>query len=82
MVTYYEGHKEEKGIVMLLLGPIIGLVYVIGLPFIGIAMVVAFLGKKVFDGAVDLLRNVVSFGWRPSEAYLSGKKKKKRRGDA
>ena len=79
MLAYYEGHKEGKGIMMVLLGPVIGLVYVIGLPFIGIAMVGAFLGKKVFGEIGKLLKNIVFFGWRPSEAYLSGKKKRKRK---
>jgi len=78
MVACYEDHKEGKSITMLLLGPIIGLVYVIAFPFIGIAMVSAFLATMALGGAAHLLRDVVSFGWRPSEAYFSGKKKKRK----
>lgn len=77
MLAYYEENKEGKGISTLLMGPILGLVYVIALPFIAIATIVTLIGKKALGGILSLLRNLVSFGWRPSEAYLSGKKKKK-----
>jgi len=55
-----------------------GLVYFISLPFIAIATVAALLGKKVLTGTVGVARNLASFGWRPTEAYLGGKKKKRR----
>jgi hypothetical protein len=80
MVTYHEKHRESKGkeIAALLLGPVVGLVYFIALPFIAIATVVALVGKKVLIGTLDVARNLASFGWRPTEAYLAGKKKKRR----
>ena len=80
MLTYDERHKEGKGkeIAALLLGPLMGLVYFITLPFIAIATVAAVVGKKVLTGTVDVARNLASFGWRPTEAYLAGKKKKRR----
>ncbi|MDI6728408.1 MAG: hypothetical protein QMD44_05715 [Thermodesulfovibrionales bacterium] len=77
MLAYYEEKGTGKGIAALLLGPILGLVYVIALPFIAIATIVILIGKKALGGILSLMRNLVSFGWRPSEAYLSGKKKKK-----
>ena len=77
MLAYYEENKKGRGLGALLLGPILGLVYVIALPFIAIATIVTLIGKKALGGILNLLRNLVSFGWRPSEAYLSGKKKKK-----
>ncbi len=61
---------------MLLAGPIIGLLYVVLLPFIGIATVTAIAARKVVGGAVNLIGKSLSFGWRPRTAYLSGKKKK------
>ena len=80
MVTYDERHREGKGkaIAALLLGPVVGLVYFISLPFIAIATVVALVGKKVMIGTLGVARNLASFGWRPTEAYLAGKKKKRR----
>ncbi len=68
--------------VMLLSGPIIGLFYVLFLPFIGIAMVVAAAGRGVLAGAASLIGKSISFGWRPRNAYLSGKKKKEKKNDA
>ena len=64
--------------VMLLSGPIIGLLYVVFLPFIGIATVAAVAGRKVVGGMASLIGKTVSFGWRPRNAYLSGKKKEKK----
>jgi hypothetical protein len=61
---------------MLLAGPIIGLLYVVILPFIGIATVTAVAARKVVGGAINLIGKSLSFGWRPRTAYLSGKKKK------
>ncbi len=75
MVTYYEDNKKGSGIGMLVSGPILGLMYVIALPFIAIATVVTLVGGKMVAGIVSTISNLVSFGWRPSEAYLSGKKK-------
>jgi hypothetical protein len=60
---------------MLLAGPIIGLLYVVLLPFIGIATVAAVAARKVVGGLFDLIGKSLSFGWRPRTAYLAGKKK-------
>jgi hypothetical protein len=60
---------------MLLAGPIIGLLYVVLLPFIGIATVTAVAARKVVGGLFDLIGKSLSFGWRPRTAYLAGKKK-------
>jgi hypothetical protein len=65
--------------VMLLTGPVIGLVYVIFLPFIGIAVVATVAGRKLVEGMANLIGKSLSFGWRPKNAYLSGKKKEKSR---
>jgi hypothetical protein len=64
--------------VMLLAGPIIGLFYVIALPFIGIATIATLAAGKVANGFLGLIGSSLSFGWRPKEAYLSGKKKNKK----
>jgi hypothetical protein len=73
MLAYYEEKNTGKGIASLLLGPIIGLAYAVSLPIIAITATVVLISKRALDGVVGM----VSFGWRPSEAYLSGKKKKK-----
>ncbi len=64
--------------VMLLSGPIIGLLYAILMPIIGLATVVALAGRTVLGGMYNLVAKSISFGWQPKNAYLSGKKKEKK----
>ena len=68
--------KAKSGLV-LIAGPVVGLVFAIFLPFIGIVMTMGQVGRKVADSAVGRAAQSVSFGWRPIEAYLSGRKKRK-----
>jgi hypothetical protein len=63
--------------VVLLSGPIIGLLYAILMPIIGIGAVVALAARKVLGGLYDLVAKTISFGWHPRNAYLAGKKNKK-----
>ncbi len=63
--------------IMLLSGPLIGLLYTILMPFIGIASIAALAVRSVLGGLYSLAAKSVSFGWRPKNAYLSGKKKKR-----
>jgi hypothetical protein len=69
-----EYRRFPPGIV-LLAGPVIGLFYVIAMPFIAVGTIITLVGKKMFTGLFNLLGNLISFGWRPSEAHLTGKKK-------
>ena len=61
-------------VAMLLAAPILGLVYAIFLPFIGIAMGAGLVGKALFTATTDALHRASTFGWQPSEAYLLGRK--------
>jgi len=63
---------------MLLAGPIMGLLYVVSLPFIGIATFLSIASGKIVNSILSLIGKSLSFGWRPKEAYLSGKKKSKK----
>ena len=63
---------------MLVLGPVIGLLYAILMPLIGIATVVALAGQKILKGMYNLVAKSISFHWEPRNAYLSGKKKKRK----
>ena len=65
--------------VVLLAGPFIGLFYVIAMPFIAVGTIVTLAGRKIFGSLASLLGSLVSFGWRPSEAHLTGKKKGKKK---
>ena len=56
--------------------PALGLLYAAFLPFIGIAMLVKLVGQKIGGGVMESVQSSASFGFRPSESYLSGRKKK------
>jgi hypothetical protein len=66
---------------ILLLGPILGLAYVVVLPVLGIVTALALMVQRMVGGLFSLGKYIVSFGWRPTEAYLGGKNKKKDEGD-
>ncbi|HSB33233.1 MAG TPA: hypothetical protein VLG39_02135 [Nitrospirota bacterium] len=63
--------------VMLLSGPVIGLLYAVLMPIIGIATTLTLAVAKVLGGMYHLAAKSVSFGWSPGNAYLSGKNKTK-----
>ncbi len=69
--TYYR--LPATGI--LVLAPVLGLLYAAFRPFIGIAMLVKVVFKKVASAVTAPTQRAASFGWRPSESYLAGKKK-------
>jgi len=62
--------------VMLMAAPVIGLLFAVFLPFIGIAMILSLVGKKLANTVTEAAAGSMSFGWRPIEAYLAGRKKK------
>jgi len=69
---------RAPAVAMILLGPLIGLFYVIAVPFIAIAVVLFQLAGKIVEGLYRLVGKSISFGWRPKNAYLTGKKKEKK----
>jgi hypothetical protein len=68
--------KASSGAI-LLLGPILGLAYVVFLPIMGIVTVLSLMVQRTLGVAFGLGKHLVSFGWRPAESYLGGKNKKK-----
>jgi hypothetical protein len=62
--------------VMLMAAPVIGLLFAVFLPFIGIAMTLSLVGRKLANVTTEAAAGSMSFGWRPIEAYLAGKKKR------
>ncbi|MBI5741443.1 MAG: hypothetical protein HZA16_12110 [Nitrospirae bacterium] len=65
----YRGNLRTLGKVAA--APFIGLAYVVALPF---GFLYA-LGSAGVNGLLNLIGKEAVFGWRPTEAYLSGKKK-------
>lgn len=71
-----------KNIGRIAAAPFIGLAYVVMLPvgfFIALAAAVVNLALK---GAARVAGKSVTFEWRPMEAYLAGRKKKKEKAEA
>ena len=70
-------YLRAPGIAVLAAGPVLGLLFAVFLPFIGIAMAISLAVKKIAAGLASAAAGSVSFGWRPIEAYLAGRKRKK-----
>jgi len=69
--TYY----RMPAAAIIVAAPVLGLMYAMFLPFIGIAMAVKLVGQKIGGGVMEMVHGSASFGFRPSESYLAGKKK-------
>lgn len=74
-------YLKAPPIVMVVLGPVIGLLYVLTLPLIGFAMIVTLLAERVGEWVAAAIGTTAAFGWRPVEAYLMSRKKKAERGN-
>lgn len=72
------GSPPGGGKSMLFLGPFLGLAYVVLLPFIAIGAFIGLAAGKIFSALSALVGRGILFGWRPSTAYLAGKKKEKK----
>jgi len=60
---------------MVMAAPVVGLLFAVFLPFIGIAMAIGLFLRRVLDGAGNVMAKSRPFEWKPLEAYLSGRKK-------
>jgi hypothetical protein len=67
---------------IIVVAPVLGLMYAAFLPFIGIAMVVKLVAQKIGGGVLETVQGSASFGWRPSESYLSGRKNRAKKDEA
>lgn len=72
------GYRETlKKVGKLAVAPFIGLLYVTLLPFGFLFMLFSEAITLIVKGGAALLGKNVSFEWRPMEAYLAGRKRKK-----
>ena len=62
--------------------PVLGLLYAAFLPFIGIAMLAKLVAQKIGGGVLETVPGSASFGWRPSESYLAGRKHRAKKDEA
>ncbi len=70
-------YVKMSGAMVLLAGPALGLIFALFLPFIGIAMTLGLIGRKLVGGAAQAAVKSSTFGWRPIEAYLNGRQRRK-----
>ncbi len=77
-VTFY----RMPAAAIIVVAPVLGLVYAAFLPFIGIAMAVKLIAQKIGGGVLETVQSSASFGWRPSESYLSGRKNRGKKDEA
>jgi hypothetical protein len=70
-------YVKAPGAAILAAGPVLGLIFAVFLPLIGIVMTLAMIGRKLAEGLTNAAAGSLSFGWRPIEAYLAGRKQKK-----
>jgi hypothetical protein len=80
-----ERYARVPVLAMLLVAPIMGALYVIFLPLIGFAMVFDYLARRAWRavraGAWGVLAAVAPH-WRPGEAYLAERNRKKKKEEA
>jgi len=64
--------------ILFLLMVALGGVYILFLPVLIICTMIYVVGVRVFGSLFLQMRKSASFGWRPAEAYLSGKRTAKK----
>lgn len=71
-------YLRAPAIVVVLMGPVIGLFYVVLLPFIGLAMIFMLVTSQLSSMLYEVFGRTAAFGWRPVEAYLMSRRNKKK----
>lgn len=80
--TTADTYRRVPALLMLAAAPLLGLVYVIFLPFIGFAVVTYLLGQKAVEfatGVAEQAGRIRQPAWAPMRAFLSGSKPKETR---
>jgi hypothetical protein len=67
---------------VLVAAPVLGLMYAAFLPFIGIAILAKLVAQKLGGGVLETVPVSASFGWRPSESYLAGRRSRSKKDEA
>lgn len=70
--TYYKANP----LLILAVGPVLGLIYAAFLPFIGLAIVAKLALTKALGGTMESIATVSTFNWSPAASYLAGRRHK------
>ncbi len=73
---------RSRAAMLLVVGPLIGLLYAVLFPFISLGVVLSAAVRKASGNIISLLAKNISFHWMPKNAYLAGKKKEKKENNA
>ena len=79
MVPCHEETTAIQRALGLLMGPVLGPVYVVYLPLVAISTTVVVVGGKILGDVLSVLKSLATVGWNPSESYASGKRNRGRR---
>lgn len=75
--VYYKANPAVM-LAILAAGPVFGLIYAAFLPFIGISIVTKLVLTRLSGKPVEGLARLATFNWRPTEAYLAGRRHTKK----
>ncbi len=78
-----DSYVKVPPLAMIVVGPFMGLIYVIFLPFISFAVILGLVARRVWLGVRQIgesLLGVATANWRPGVAYF-GRGKQSRKGD-
>lgn len=70
-------YYKASPLVILVAGPILGLLYAAFLPFIGLAIIARLVVSKLFGRSAEEMSRIATFNWNPAESYLAGRRQKK-----
>ena len=66
--------------VMLVVGPVTGMVYFLLLPVLTLGVVIQAVARRLWTGLSGLVGHLAYFEWRPTESYLGGRKRRRKGG--
>ncbi len=66
---------------IVLAAPVVGLAFVILFPIIGSVFAMVLVARRMLGRTGDAIAKHISFGWKPREAYLSGRNPGRRKAE-
>ena len=74
-LTFY----KASPLIVLAIGPVLGLLYAGFLPLIGIVMVMQLVLAKIFAVSFGEVAKVSTFNWSPAASFLAGRKQRNKK---
>ena len=77
-ITFY----KASPLIVLAIGPVLGLLYAGFLPLIGIVMVMQLVLTKMFAASMGEVAKISTFNWSPAASFLAGRKQRNKKASA